>query len=449
MFRTTTWFALLVALCLVATGTSRAADKAPAKKKAFAPSEEAQKANMEWWRDARFGMFIHWGVYSVPAGTYHGKKIPWIGEWIMLRGKIPVAEYRGFAKQFNPVKYDPDAWVRLAKEAGMKYIVITSKHHDGFALYDSKVTDWDVVDATPYGKDLLRPLEQACKKHGIKLGFYYSQDQDWTHPGGSKSGYKEGEGWDKAQEGDFDDYLKKISVPQVKEILGNYDIDVLWWDTPRWMTKERAQQFLPLLDLRPGIVWNNRLCRDIKGCFTTPEQRIPDTGLDYDWETCMTMNHTWGYKSFDHGWKSTESLIQKLVDIASKGGNFLLNVGPTSEGLIPEPSVRRLKEVGEWMKVNGEAIYGTTASPFAAPSWGRYTKKPGVLYAHVFEWPAIGTLEIPLIGANIKSVRLLTKDGPVDLKYNKTDKGIDVEVTKKCPDPIPSVVVIEHDKTDL
>ncbi len=451
MFRAVILTVFLGALISATMARSAPGEKAAKKmnKKTQGVSKAAKAADMGWWREARFGMFIHWGVYSVPAGTYKGKKIPWIGEWIMRRAEIPVAEYREYAKEFNPVKYDADAWVRLAKEAGMKYIVITSKHHDGFALYDSKVTDWDVVDATPYGKDLLRPLEQACKKHGMRLGFYYSQDQDWTHPGGSKHGYKEGQpGWDKAHDGDFDEYLEKIAAAQAKEILSGYDIDVLWWDTPRWMTKERAEKFLPLLDLRPGIVWNNRLCRGIKGCFSTPEQRIPDTGLDYDWETCMTMNGTWGYKSFDHDWKSSDTLIRNLVDIASKGGNFLLNVGPTAEGLIPEPSVKRLKEIGRWMKVNGESIYGTTASPFARPKWGRYTKKPGVLYAHVFQWPRIGTLEIPLTDANIKSVRLLTTDGPVDLKYDKDDKGIKVHVPEKCPDPIPSVVVIEHDKTD-
>jgi alpha-L-fucosidase len=419
-------------------------EKATAQSEKQTQTDPVKAANMQWWREARFGMFIHWGVYSVPAGTYHDKKIPGIGEWIMLKAKIPVAEYREYAKDFNPVKYDADAWVRLAKEAGMKYIVITSKHHEGFALFDSKVTDWDVVDATPYGKDLLRPLEQACKKHGMKLGFYYSQAQDWVHPGGAKSGYEEGTGWDKAHLGSFDEYLAKIAYPQVKEILSNYDIDVLWWDTPRWMTKERADRLLPLLALRPGIVWNNRLGGGYKGCFGTPEQRIPDTGLDYDWETCMTMNDTWGYKSYDQNWKSTEKLVRNLVDIASKGGNYLLNVGPTKEGEIPEASVQRLKEIGRWMKVNGESIYGTTASPFPKPAWGRYAKKPGALYAHVFDWPKNGTLSIPLAGAGVKAARLLSQNGPVDLTFDKGEKAVTVHLPAESPDAIDSVVVVEY-----
>jgi alpha-L-fucosidase len=444
MFRTAALTVLAGAVICLAAAWCVGAEKVPVPAEKQTQMDPAKTANMQWWREARFGMFIHWGVYSVPAGTYHGKKIPGIGEWIMLKAKIPVAEYRHFAKEFNPVKYDADAWVRLAKEAGMKYIVITSKHHEGFALFDSKATDWDVVDATPYGKDLLRPLEQACKKHGMKLGFYYSQAQDWTHPGGAKSGYEEGTGWDEAHLGSFDEYLAKIAYPQVKEILSNYDIDVLWWDTPRWMTKERADRLLPLLALRPGIVWNNRLGGDYKGCFSTPEQRIPDTGLDYDWETCMTMNNTWGYKSYDQKWKSTEKLVRNLVDIASKGGNYLLNVGPTKEGEIPEPSIERLKEIGRWMKVNGESIYGTTASPFPKPAWGRYTKKPGVLYAHVFDWPKDGTLSIPLAGAGVKALRLLSANGPVALTFDKGEKAVTVHLPAEAPDTVDSVVVVEH-----
>ena len=359
-------------------------------------------ARMQWWRDARFGMFIHWGVYSVPAGTYKGEKIWGNGEWIMngVTGKIPVAVYKDFAKQFNPVKYDPDAWVRLAKEAGMKYIVITAKHHDGFALFDSKATNWDVVDATPYGKDLLRPLAEACRKHGMKLGFYYSQAQDWCHPGGDAHyGH-----WDPAQQGSFDDYIKNIAVPQVKEILSNYgDVAVLWWDTPtKNMTKKNADLLLPLIALQPGIITNNRLGGNYHGDTETPEQTIPGTDhMNRNWETCMTMNDTWGYKSYDHNWKSTTVLIRNLVDIASKGGNYLLNVGPNSLGEIPQPSVERLQEIGQWMRVNGESIHGTRGSPlrFTTMTWGRCTKKAGAnstrLYVHVFHWPADRQLVLP------------------------------------------------------
>ena len=417
----------------------------PAQEVIGRPGETAEQrdARMQWWREARFGLFIHWGVYAVPAGTYRGKRIGGIGEWIMNRAKIPVAEYKQYARDFNPVKYDPDAWVRLAKEAGMKYIVITSKHHDGFALFDSKVTDWDVVDATPYGKDLLEPLAEACRRHDVKLGFYYSQAQDWCHPGGSAAGGH----WDPAQDGDMDEYIREIAVPQVREILTNYGrLAILWWDTPVGMNKERAEMLLPLVDLQPGIITNNRLGGGYGGDLTTPEQHIPATGMPgRDWETCMTMNGTWGYKSYDDNWKSTETLIRNLVDIASKGGNYLLNVGPTAEGEIPQPSVERLQQIGDWMKVNGESVYATTANPFQKLEWGRCTKKlhtgGATLYLHVFDWPTDGRLLVPGLRNEVRSAWLLATDKT--LRTTETADGIAVDVPAEPLDPIDTVVVLE------
>lgn len=400
---------------------------------------------MAWWRQSRFGMFIHWGVYSVPAGTYKGKQIGGIGEWIMHQAKIPIPEYKAFAKDFNPVKYDPDAWVRLAKEAGMKYIIITSKHHDGFALFDSKVTDWDVVDATPYGKDLLKPLAEACRRHGIKLGFYYSQAQDWTHKGGAVAGWGGGR-WQDSHKGSMDDYIRKIAAPQVREILSNYgDIAVLWWDTPVDMNQERADMLQPLVNLQPGIITNNRLGAGYQGDCSTPEQFIPPIGLDSDWESCMTMNRTWGFKSFDHDWKSVETLIRNLVDIASKGGNYLLNVGPTPEGEIPAPSIERLKAVGKWMSVNSESIYGTTASPFLKLDWGRCTKKEFIngatLYLHVFDRPKNGKLFLPGLKNNVQQAYLLGDFAK--LKTSKSKKGVTVELPGQPADQIDTVVVVK------
>jgi alpha-L-fucosidase len=411
----------------------------------YADETPAQRdARMKWWREARFGMFIHWGVYAVPAGTYKGKQIKGIGEWIMHNGKIPVAEYREFARQFNPVKYNADEWVKLAKEAGMKYIVITSKHHDGFALFDSKASDWNIVKATPYGKDLLKPLAEACCKHGLKLGFYYSQAQDWTNPGGAAArGH-----WDPAQDGDMTEYIRKVAAPQVREILTRYGEfpAVLWWDTPKDMTPERAEMLIPLLKLKPGIIHNNRLGGGYKGDTETPEQHIPATGYPgRDWETCMTMNDTWGFKSYDDNWKPVETLIRNLVDIASKGGNYLLNVGPTAEGCIPGPSIERLKEVGKWMKVNSAAIYATSASPFKRLAWGRCTKKlsadGATLHLHVFNWPADGKLLVPGLKNAVESASLLATGAK--LAAVSGSEGVTITVPAAAPDPICSVVVLK------
>jgi len=425
---------------------------------------------MQWWRDARFGMFIHWGVYAVPAGTWDGRQIGGIGEWIMNRGKIPVADYQRIAKDFNPVKYDPDAWGRMAKEAGMKYIVITSKHHDGFALFETKASKWNVVDATPYGKDLLKPLAEACKRYGIKLGFYYSQAQDWNNPGGSaarrptKEGWanpdsviidaytKEHNGhWDPAQEKrTFAEYIDAVAVPQVRELLTNYgELAMLWWDTPTNMTDEAASKLQSLLSLQPAIITNDRLKRpNFQGDHKTPEQRIPNLAdLDgTDWETCMTMNGTWGYKSYDHNYKSPTTLIRNLLDIASKGGNFLLNVGPTAEGEFPQESVSILAEMGKWMKVNGEAVYGTTASPWGLFQWGRCTKKEStkgtILYFSVFEWPSDGKLIIPGLKNSLVSATMLANGARLKTTATK-DGTLTISLPASAPDQAASVIKVE------
>lgn len=431
---------LLVVICF---SFSPVAGSAEASADTETPAQK--DARMAWWRDARFGMFIHWGVYSVPAGKYNGWPIPGPGEWMMRICMVPPARYKEYAKHFNPTKYDPDAWVKLAKEAGMKYIVITTKHHDGFALFDTEASDWNVVKATPYGKDLLKPLAAACQKYDIRLGFYYSQAQDWINPGGAAMfGH-----WDRAQEGDMDDYIKNVAVPQVRDILTNYGtISVLWWDTPEDMTKERAEMLFSLTKLQPGIITNNRLGGGFAGDTETPEQHIPATGFPggHDFEVCMTMNNSWGYKSRDKNWKSTETLVRNLVDIASKGGNYLLNVGPTSEGLIPEPSVERLREIGAWMKVNGEAIYGTQPSPFPSLPWGRCTRKAtadGVtLYLHVFDWPKDGALLAPGLDSEPAEAHLLDNADKKPLKWTRNENGVTFELPGGAPSPISSTVAV-------
>jgi alpha-L-fucosidase len=399
-------------------------------------------ARMAWWREARFGMFIHWGIYSVPAGVWQGKPVGNAGEWIMNTGKIPVADYQALPKQFDPTKFDADAWVAVAKAAGMKYIVITAKHHDGFAMFKSDANPFNIVDATPFHRDPLKELAAACQKQGIKLGFYYSQDQDWTAPGAAAIGGH----WDKAQDGDFATYLKTKAIPQMEELLSNYQPfpAVIWFDTPtQEMTPELASQIVTLLNQHPQLIWNNRLGGGYSGDTETPEQHIPPQGYPgRDWETCMTINDTWGYKSGDTNFKSTETLLHNLIDIASKGGNYLLNVGPDATGTIPQPEVDRLEEIGKWLDVNGEAIYGTTASPFRHQlAWGRATQAPGKLYLHVFNWPRDGKLTVPLTNSVTKAY-LLTQ--PQNSLATSTDAdGVEVQVPATAPDPMASVVVLE------
>jgi alpha-L-fucosidase len=370
---------------------------------------KVESSRTAWWEKARFGMFIHWGVYTIPSGVYNGKDYPGLGEWIMHDAKIPVATYKEYAKKFNPTEYNPEQWVQMAKAAGMKYIVITTKHHDGFALFDSKASDWNVVKATPYGKDLIKPLAEACRKQGMKLGFYYSQANDWGNKGGAAA---DGH-WDEAQKGSFDDYIDRVAIPQVREILTKYgDVAELWWDVPTDMTEERAAKFQPLLALQPNIITNDRLGGGYKGDLFTPEQYIPATGIKGLWETCMTINNTWGFKEKDHNWKSGKSLIRNLIEAASKGGNYLLNVGPEPTGKFPQPIIERLEEIGKWMKVNGESIYGTTASPFKVLPWGRATEKAEsngntTLYLQVYNWPSNGELVVPGLDNAVLSAKLL------------------------------------------
>ncbi|MBW4889407.1 alpha-L-fucosidase [Mucilaginibacter sp. HMF5004] len=421
--------ALLIALCCILFFNSTFA-QAPAE------TEEHRKARMQWWTEARFGMFIHWGIYSVPAGIYEGKEIPGIGEWIMNKGKIPMAVYQKYAAQFNPVKFNANKVVALAKAAGMKYIVITSKHHDGFAMFKSDASNFNIVDATPFKRDVILEMAAACKKQGIKFGLYYSQAQDWNHPGGAANGGQ----WDPAQKGSMDEYIDKVAVPQMKEILTKYGpISVLWFDTPTDMTPERAARVHETLKLQPNIIINNRLGGGFGGDLETPEQFIPATGYPgRNWESCMTINDTWGYKINDKNFKSTKVLVQNLIDIASKGGNYLLNVGPTAEGLIPEEEVTRLKEVGSWMNKNGESIYGTTHSPFSYLGWGRATQKGQTIYLHVFNWPKDGVLKVPLKSDVLDAYPISSRKTSLPVK--RIADGVLVNISSIPHDSIATVI---------
>ena len=434
-------FVLLLASAAAVCQAAEASEARPADVRG-AETPAQRDARMKWWREARFGLFIHWNVSSVPAGVYHGKGNRFVGEWLMHDEKIPLAEYRGYAARFNPTGFNADEWVQLAKEAGMKYVIFTAKHHDGFAMYHSEVTKWNIYDASPFRRDVLAELGEACRKHGLKFGMYYSHAQDWVHPGGRAPGGW----WDKAQQGEFDTYLKTVSIPMLREMLTRYGkVDMIWWDAPWEMTVERVKWFKSTLAIQPDLIMNGQIGAGVPGDYNAYEQGIPDkAGLD--WETCMTMNGTWGYKRFDNNWKSVQIMIRNLVDITSKGGNYLLNVGPTAEGIIPTPSVERLKQVGQWLKVNGEAIYATAAGPIAQPGWGRCTaraeKGSTTLYLHVFDWPADGKLVVSGLSNPVEAAYLLADPGKAPLTTTLDGAALTVSVPATAPDVKCSVVVV-------
>jgi alpha-L-fucosidase len=379
------------------------ADAAPVIRDFLDEPPEALDARMAWWREARFGMFIHWGPYAVPAGEYNGETVRSVSEWIMNTARIPISEYETWAAAFNPVRFDADEWVRIARDAGMKYIIITSKHHDGFAIWDSEASDYDIVDFSPFGRDILRELKDAADAAGIQLGFYHSI-MDWHHPDAQGPHYPTYNTSEKSNPA-FPRYVEEYLRPQVTELVTGYDPAVLWFDgewIPEWTHEMGLEMYNYVRSLKPDILVNNRVDKGRQGMqgmnrtdmryagdFGTPEQEILQGTSTLDWEACMTMNDSWGYKAADDAWKPAENLIHNLVDIAAKGGNYLLNVGPTAEGLIPQPSVQRLAEIGAWMRVNGEAIYGSRLWDYYEEGDAvRYTWTGGrTVYAVSLTWP--------------------------------------------------------------
>ena len=389
-------------------------------------------------------MFIHWGPYSYLAGEWNGQRVP-VGteaEWIMQRFNIPVSAYRKMAREFNPTHFNADTWVELAKATGMKYLVITAKHHDGFAMYQSKVSKYNIVDWTSFKRDPVKEISEACRKDGVRFGVYYSHREDWDDPNGF------GNTWDyDLSKKDFSRYLEEKSKPQLRELLSFYGpISLVWFD--RGMdTAEHAGQFRDIVhQLQPACLINGRIGsygQDLMGDYQNMNDNgIPTDGLQEYWEAPQTLNTTWGYSKFDQQWKTPGDVIHRLVEIVGKGGNYLLNVGPMADGTIPAASVSTLEKVGAWMKANSESIYGTSASPLQPQPWGRTTLKGNKVYLHVFSWPSAGTISISGLNNDVLSAYSLTNPS-LKLKAAKVNGTTLISIPSAPLDAVDSVFVLE------
>ena len=424
-------------ICSFWGSASSGQDKAPGTS---IPHEE----RMAWFRHDKFGMFIHWGPYSLLAGEWKGQRIP-VGseaEWIMERFNIPVREYREMARRMNPVNFNADQWVGLAKAAGMKYLVITAKHHDGFAMYHSRVSDYNIVDWTPFKRDPLEELSQACKRAGIRFCVYYSHREDWDHP----DGYGNNWDYDRSKK-NFARYLEQKSKPQLRELLTNYGpLGLVWFDRGLY-TPQQAEEFVNLVrTLQPHCLVNGRVgnyAQDLMGDYQDlGDNGMPVGGLQEDWETPQTLNTTWGYSKFDQQWKTPAGVIQRLVEIVSKGGNYLLNIGPMADGTVPPPSVAVLEKVGAWMQKNGESIYGTSACPLEDFPWGRCTVTGRKIYLHVFSWPADARLRIAGLHNEVAAAYPLA-DPSLRLSVDRENDAITVGLPARSLDENDTVVVME------
>ncbi len=416
-----------------------------------------RQARTKWFTDARFGMFIHWGLYAIPAR----------GEWIKSQERISTEEYQQYFEEFNPTLYDPKAWAKAAKEAGMKYAVLTTKHHDGFCLFDSQYTDYKATN-TPAGRDLVKEYVDAFRAEGLAVGFYYSlldwYHEEYPHFGDRQHPMRDNEAY-KDKTHDFSKYIDYMHN-QVRELMTNYGkIDIVWFDfSYNDMTGEawRATDLVTMIrKLQPDILIDNRLGGNIKsanpemysGDFDSPEQILPPEGVMNElgqpipWEACITLNNHWGYHAWDRDYKSPKQVIRALVECVSKGGNLLLNVGPTAKGEIPQESLDILKEVGQWMDANGNSIYGCSADALTKPEWGRYTQNGNMLYAHIYD-RGIGPINFRGLNGKISTARLLS-DGSeikIDKPWNAHDYAQDAFVQfsqQALPDEKDTVVALK------
>ena len=394
----------------------------------------------KWFEDAKFGLFLHFGLFSLPAGEWEGKRYHGISEWIEKRAKIPLATYRAMAKDFNPDKFNADEWVRFAKASGFRYIVITAKHHEGFAMFDSKVSDFTITKASPFKRDVLKELADACKTHGMKLGFYYSQTQDWNEYDAVGNDWE----WPKDRKRNFQKYLDEKCKPQLKELLTNYgDVAVIWFDTPDGTTREESQQLVDWVrHFQPNCLTSSRVGNDLGDYLALRDHELPTRIINRPFEALFTHNDSWGYSTVDRNFRSPKEILRLLIESNTKGGNLIFKMGPTSSGTFQSESTRDLQVVGKWLQRNGDAVYGTKASPLAPVSWGGCTGKKGELFLHVFEWPVNGMLKVPTGKFTPTSITINGNAKP--LAYSFKGDDLIIKVPLQAPDPLNTVVKVTY-----
>lgn len=398
-----------------------------------------------WLKEAKFGMFIHWGLYSLLAGEYKGEQVKGIAEWIMYRFHIPVSEYGKLKEQFSAEKFCAKDWASMAKNAGMKYMVFTAKHHDGFCMYDSKISDYNIMH-TPFGRDAVLELSEECQRQGIRFGCYYSQVQDWFEPDAV------GNDWDfDAQKKDFQRYLDNKVKPQLKELIEKYHISLIWFDTPFDITKEQSMQLERFVhDLDPACVISSRIGNDIGDYIGFGDNEFPAKNYPNFWESIGTMNESWGYKKADHFWKSSGDIIKILIDIVSKNGMYLLNVGPMPDGSFPKESVEILKDLNKFISVYHEAIYGAGENPFDREfDWGAITQKGEKLYLFLYENRK--SLQLYGIQSEVISVKGLRSKEELPFVYKK-EKGIGylcIDTSSLSAEPVDVVCLEFENKPEI
>ncbi|MEI9806623.1 MAG: alpha-L-fucosidase [Bacteroidota bacterium] len=449
------------------------------------PGPAGNRDTLSWWQDAKFGLFIHWGLASKAGGDWKGKETGNIG--MMMNEKIPVKEYEAFAAEFLPDSFNAETWVLAAKQAGMKYIIYVAKHHDGFAMYGSKASPFNIVDHTAWKRDPLKEIAIACRKHDIRLGIYYSLGRDWHDPNvPTKKGGWRSNTWDYPDEKNkkLEVYLANKAIPQVKELLTDYGpVFSLWFDTPEMVTPEQSKILFDMVrSLQPDCIINDRVGNGLAD-YKTVEQKLSNQVMNVPWEACMTMNaRSWGYNRHDTNWKSPKALVSNLIDIVSKGGNLLLNVGPTGRGEFQQAELERLQEIGNWLKVNGESVYSAQRTPFgiefeksvasstrgdelnlpeeikvmdksldehtrnAQGGWAwRCTKKNGKLYFHLFQWPE-GKFVLPVDCPVINKAYLLGDSSGKKLTVRADGNSKTIVLPSKAPDSLVPVLCCEIDE---